>query len=72
MLPEVLNLHDAVAWLDDLGYDTYLLGRRNAMRINGNCWNGRFETWSWSDLLSIRRELLFNDRFQRKYNEDFY
>ena len=65
---EYSNLRDTSLRLDDLGYDSYLLGLHNAVRLNGNCWTAEYEMWSWSDVLSVRRDFAFNRDFLRLYN----
>ena len=38
------------------GYDSYLLGRERAIKLNGNCWARQYEFWWWSNIVSIRRD----------------
>ena len=44
------SLEGTAEWLDALGYDSYLLGRNNAIRVNGNCWRQDYELWLYSDV----------------------
>ena len=52
----VHNLESTVASLDAHGYDSYLLGRERAIKLNGNCWARQYEFWWWSNIVSIRRD----------------
>ena len=51
--------------LDSFGYDSYILGERNALKLNGDCWYPPFETWLQSDVFSILRSAPFNAHFLR-------
>ena len=66
------NLRTTVEFLDSLGYDSYMLGGRNALQLNRLCWNAEYETWTQSDILSISRALPLNQHFLRKYNNDYW
>jgi hypothetical protein len=66
------SLRSMVDLFDQHNYDSYMLGERNAVQLNGNCWLGDFEMWVQSDVLSIRRDAPLSGMFLRKYNIDFW
>jgi hypothetical protein len=49
------NLRSTTAFLDALGFDSFLLGRRGAVQLNGDCWDPLAEFWMWSNVFALRR-----------------
>ena len=66
------SLRTMVDLFDQYNYDSYMLGERNAVQLNGSCWLDDFETWVQSDIFSIRRDVPLSAHFRRKYNSDFW
>ena len=66
------NLRRTVELLAAYGFDSYMLGNRNALQLNGPCFDSDYETWLQSDVVSIHRHLQLNQIFLRKYNLDFF
>ena len=48
------NLETTVTWLDQLGYDVYLVGDV-LLPLHGDCWFADIETWAWSNVAAVSR-----------------
>ena len=64
----VHNLESTTAALDAMGYDSFLLGRERAIKLNGNCWARQYEFWWWSNIVSIRRDWLHREQLMALYD----
>jgi hypothetical protein len=62
------NLQSTVSALDKLGYDSYLLGRKRMVQLNGNCWHPSYEFWWWSNIVTVRRDFEHHQELLRLYD----
>lgn len=51
--PSNYTLWRSVKLLQDSGYESYLLGRFDAIRLDGTCWSPIFETFIWSNVMAF-------------------
>jgi FkbM family methyltransferase len=51
--PSHYSLWHAVKLLQDCGYESYLLGKFDAVRLDGTCWSPIFETYTWSNVVAF-------------------
>ena len=52
------SLKVAVVELDAFGFDSYLVGKGGELlRLSGGCWVDDYETWAWSNVVSVSRSL---------------
>ena len=50
------NTRTTVEWLDRAGYDSFLIHERGGMvQLSGGCWTHDYETWMWSNVVSVSR-----------------
>jgi len=54
--------------LDNWGYDTYVIGDFHLYRINNGCWDGVYERRQWSNILSIRKNLVYHERLLKLFH----
>lgn len=53
----VHNLRSTTEFLESLGYDCYLLGRRNMVQLTRGLWDPSFEIMAWSNCFCIGRHM---------------
>ena len=69
--PSKTSLCSTTAWLSGLGYDVFLMGRRNLLQLNGGCWADVYESWHYTNIVAIRRDYTYTQKLVNAYNLDF-
>lgn len=53
-----VNLGTTVRWLDESGFDSYLIGGQGELLLlSGGCWVSDYETWAWSNVVAVSRQV---------------
>ena len=56
--PRNYTLWYSVKLMQDCGYESYLLGRSDAVRLDGTCWSPIFEQFTWWNIVSFSSSYL--------------
>eukprot|EP00297_Palpitomonas_bilix_P000376 CAMPEP_0113885996 /NCGR_PEP_ID=MMETSP0780_2-20120614/11271_1 /TAXON_ID=652834 /ORGANISM="Palpitomonas bilix" /LENGTH=545 /DNA_ID=CAMNT_0000874085 /DNA_START=149 /DNA_END=1786 /DNA_ORIENTATION=+ /assembly_acc=CAM_ASM_000599 len=65
------SISRAVGGLNSLGYDVYLLGARNLLRVSPPYWDERmFESVKWANILAVSKAHPLADRLESSFNID--
>ena len=69
--PSLTNLCSISGWLSELGYDTFLMGRRNLLQLNDECWVHSYESWVYANIVAIWHNYVHAQKLVDAYNLDF-
>jgi len=71
--PTRQTLKTVAEHLEKLGYDTFLVGRRNLYQLSRGLWHDRLEIWYWSNCFAFSRKLdaTIRQKIVSGYNLDF-
>lgn len=67
------SLGNIVKHLEQLGYDTFLVGKKNLYQLSRGMWNAKYEFWGWSNAFAFSRSMdaTLRERILRGVNTDF-
>lgn len=63
-----VSVHKLIDWLDDLGFDTYRVGKKTVLRISGCSFHPIYETrLYWSNCLAMRKDEALAEELLRPF-----